>query len=119
MFTAVDNATGPTNFTTAIQAADILISAGDDPDTGMLSMLARRLAQGSEPAAVDVDPTIYDTLTTRPTTPNTNSNGNDRQDPSTRSASSGASCDGPDSDGSESTSGTGLVDLQDVEGVVA
>jgi len=115
LFTAVDNATEPTNFTTAIQAADILISAGDDPDTGMLSMLARRLAQGSEPAAMDVDLTIYDTLTTRPTTPNTNNNGNDRQDPSTNSADSGSDS----GDGSESTSGTGLVDLQDVEGVVA
>ena len=42
----------------------MLITRGDSPDIAMVGMLARRLADNTEPAAVNVDLTIYDTLTT-------------------------------------------------------
>lgn len=112
LFTAVDAATGPTNFTTAIQAADILISRGDDPDTGMLSMLARRLAHGSEPAAVDVDLTIYDTLTTRPNTHENNDSGRDSHD---RGGSDRAGATARGAGAGSVTVDTGVQDLQSVE----
>lgn len=64
LFTAVDAASGPTTFETAIRAATMLITRGDSPDIAMVGMLARRLADNTEPAAVNVDLTIYDTLTT-------------------------------------------------------
>ncbi|UIK87665.1 hypothetical protein [Arthrobacter polaris] len=41
-----------------------LIQRGDTPDMAMLGMLARRLANGTEPAAANVDLSVYDTFTT-------------------------------------------------------
>jgi hypothetical protein len=45
-------------------AADTLIRRGDTPDMAALGMLARRLAHGTEPAAANVDLSVYDTFTT-------------------------------------------------------
>lgn len=64
LLNAVDAASGTTGFDVAIQAADTLIQRGDEPDMAMLGMLARRLADGTEPAAVNVDLSVYDTFTT-------------------------------------------------------
>lgn len=63
LFSAVDAASGTTGFDTAIQAADTLIQRGDEPDMAMLGMLARRLADGTEPPAANVDLSVYDTFT--------------------------------------------------------
>lgn len=64
LFNAVDAASGTTGFHHAIHAADTLIQRGDGPDMAMLGMLARRLADGTEPPAANVDLSVYDTFTT-------------------------------------------------------
>ncbi|WP_411734544.1 IS21 family transposase [Paeniglutamicibacter sp.] len=64
LFNAVDAVSGTTGFDHAIQAADTLIKRGDGPDMAMLGMLARRLADGTEPPAANVDLSVYDTFTT-------------------------------------------------------
>lgn len=64
LLNAVDAAAGATGFTIAVQAADTLIQRGDTPDMAMLGMLARRLSDGTEPAAANVDLSVYDTFTT-------------------------------------------------------
>lgn len=68
LFSAVDAACGTTGFDAAIQAADSLIQRGDEPDMAMLGMLARRLADGTEPPATNVDLSVYDTFTSLDTT---------------------------------------------------
>ncbi|WP_370304180.1 hypothetical protein, partial [Cryobacterium sp. TMS1-13-1] len=47
---------------------DILIQRGDAPDLAALGMLARRLADGTAPAADNVDLSVYDIFTTPGTT---------------------------------------------------
>ena len=64
LFSAVDAASGAAGFDAAIRAADTLIQRGDTPDMAALGMLARRLADGTEPAAANVDLSVYDTFTT-------------------------------------------------------
>ncbi len=64
LLNAVDAATGSAGFDAAMAAADTLIRRGDTPDTAALGMLARRLAHGTEPAAANVDLSVYDTFTT-------------------------------------------------------
>lgn len=59
----LDQAATATSFETAIEAADKLITGGDDPASAGLGMLARRIAQGTEPAAAVVDLGVYDQLT--------------------------------------------------------
>ncbi|WP_434614631.1 IS21 family transposase [Arthrobacter sp. A5] len=68
LLSAVDAASGSAGFDAAMQAADTLIQRGDEPDMAALGMLARRLAHGTEPAAANVDLSIYDTFTTLETT---------------------------------------------------
>src|SRR5699024_4978321 len=57
-----------TDFDTATTAATRLITTGDDPSTAALGMLARRMAQGSEPTAQIVNLAVYDQLTRREAT---------------------------------------------------
>jgi len=68
LLNAVDAASGAAGFDAAVAAADTLIQRGDEPDMAMLGMLARRLADGTEPPAANVDLSIYDTFTTLNTT---------------------------------------------------
>ncbi|MDJ0358202.1 hypothetical protein [Paenarthrobacter sp. PH39-S1] len=63
-FNAVDAAAGSAGFEAAVAAAETLLQRGDAPDMAMLGMLARRLADGTEPAAANVDLSVYDTFTT-------------------------------------------------------
>ena len=64
LLNAVDAASGSAGFDAAIRAADLLIQRGDAPDTAALGMLARRLADGTTPAAENVDLSVYDIFTT-------------------------------------------------------
>jgi hypothetical protein len=64
LLNAVDAASGSAGFDAAMAAADTLIRRGDQPDMAGLGMLARRLAHGTEPAAANVDLSVYDTFTT-------------------------------------------------------
>jgi len=64
LLSAVDAASGSAGFDAAIRAADMLIGRGDAPDTAALSMLARRLADGTTPAVENVDLSVYDIFTT-------------------------------------------------------
>ncbi|MBG0741855.1 IS21 family transposase, partial [Paeniglutamicibacter antarcticus] len=64
LLNAVDAASESAGFDAAIQAAHTLIQRGDTPDMAMLGMLARRLANGTEPPATNVDLSVYDTFTT-------------------------------------------------------
>lgn len=64
LLTAVDAATGSAGFDAAIRAADTLIQRGDAPEMAAVGMLARRLAEGSTPAAENVDLSVYDIFTT-------------------------------------------------------
>ena len=64
LLNAVDAASGSAGFDAAMAAADTLIRRGDQPDMAALGMLARRLAHGTEPAAANVDLSVYDTFTT-------------------------------------------------------
>ena len=58
----IDQAALVTGFDTAIEAAQKLIQVGDDPAGPGLGMLARRMAQGAEPAPAVVDLGVYDQL---------------------------------------------------------
>lgn len=62
LLTALDKASEAAGFETAIQAAGQIIEQGDDPGHETLSMLARRLAEGTEPETGDVDLSVYDRL---------------------------------------------------------
>ena len=64
LLNAVSAAAGSAGFDAAVQAADTLIVRGDAPDIATVGMLARRLANGTEPAAANVDLSVYDTFTT-------------------------------------------------------
>jgi len=64
LLNAVDAASGSAGFDAAMAAADTLIRRGDAPGMAALGMLARRLAHGTEPAAANVDLSVYDTFTT-------------------------------------------------------
>lgn len=64
LLNAVDAAAGAAGFDAAIRAADTLIRRGDAPEISAVGMLARRLAQGGEPAAENVDLSVYDIFTT-------------------------------------------------------
>jgi hypothetical protein len=64
LLNAVDAASGSAGFDAAMAAADTLIRRGDTPDMAALGMLVRRLAHGTEPAAGNVDLSVYDTFTT-------------------------------------------------------
>lgn len=57
-----------TDFESATKAATRLITLGDDPSTATLGMLARRIAQGSEPAGQVVNLGVNDQLTQREAT---------------------------------------------------
>ena len=63
LFNAVDAASTAAGFDAAVAAADTLIQRGDAPEMAMLGMLARRLADGTEPSAANVDLSVYDTFT--------------------------------------------------------
>lgn len=65
LLVALDAATRSVGFDVALSAADTLIQRGQHPDMAALGMLARRLAQGTEPAPANVDLSVYDTSTTR------------------------------------------------------
>ena len=64
LLSAVDAAAGSAGFDASMLAADTLIGRGDAPDMAALGMVARRLADGTEPAAANVDLSVYDTFTT-------------------------------------------------------
>lgn len=64
LLNAVDAASGAAGVEAAVAAADTLIQRGDEPDMAMLGTLARRLADGTEPPAANVDLSVYDTFTT-------------------------------------------------------
>ena len=64
LFNAVDAASGSAGFDAAVHAADTLLRRGDAPDIAMVGMLSRRLADGTEPVAANVDLSVYDTFTT-------------------------------------------------------
>ena len=59
----MDAASTAAGFDAAVAAADTLIQRGDAPEMAMLGMLARRLADGIEPSAANVDLSVYDTFT--------------------------------------------------------
>ncbi|WP_449373270.1 IS21 family transposase [Arthrobacter psychrolactophilus] len=63
-FTALEEASAATEFTTAINAAEQLVTNGNDPSGATLGMLARRIAQGSEFEAGVVNLAVYDELFT-------------------------------------------------------
>lgn len=63
-FARLDSTVQATSFEAAIAAADRLIRANDDPAGPALPMLARRLDQGSEPAATNADLSVYNRFTT-------------------------------------------------------
>lgn len=58
----IDQAAAVTDFPTAVEAAQKLLSLGDDPAGPGLGMLARRMAQGAEPVPAVVDLGVYDQL---------------------------------------------------------
>lgn len=60
LLAGIDQASTATSFTSAVDAAERLISLGQDPAGPGLGMLARRLAGGSQPADTGVDLTVYD-----------------------------------------------------------
>lgn len=68
LLNSVDAASSVAGFDAAVAAADTLIQRGDAPDMAMVGMLARRLADGTEPEATNVDLSVYDTFTTLNTT---------------------------------------------------
>jgi len=68
LFASLHEAAQATDFDTATTAATRLITTGDDPSGAALGMLARRMAQGSEPVASVVDLGVYDQLTRREVT---------------------------------------------------
>ena len=52
------------NLTARRSIAELLIQRGDAPDTAALGVLGRRLADGTTPAAENVDLSVYDIFTT-------------------------------------------------------
>lgn len=68
LFEGSHEAAQATDFATATTAATRLITTGDDPSSAALGMLARRLAQGSEPTGTVVDLDVYDQLAQREVT---------------------------------------------------
>ena len=62
LLTALDKASEAAGFETAVQAAEQIIEQGDDPGHETLGMLARRLAEGTEPETGNVDLSVYDRL---------------------------------------------------------
>lgn len=68
LLVGLHQASDATNFETATKAATRLITIGDDPSTPALGMLARRMAQGAEPAGHVVNLDVYDQLTRREAT---------------------------------------------------
>ncbi|BAC18054.1 hypothetical protein HMPREF0290_0612 [Corynebacterium efficiens YS-314] len=60
LLAGIDQASTATSFTSAVDAAERLISLGQDPAGPGLGMLARRLAGGSQPVDTGVDLTVYD-----------------------------------------------------------
>ena len=68
LFESLHEAAQATDFATATSAATQIITTGDDPGHGALGMLARRMAQGSEPTASVIDLGVYDQLTRREAT---------------------------------------------------
>src|SRR5699024_7144817 len=65
LFAGLHQAAEATDLVTAVTAATRLITTGDDPSQAGLGMLARRMAQGSEPAATVVNLGVYDQFTRR------------------------------------------------------
>lgn len=63
-FTALEEASCATEFATAVDAAEQLVTGGGDPSGPTLGMLARRIAQGTEFEAGIVDLSVYDQLFT-------------------------------------------------------
>lgn len=63
-FSALEEASTATGFLTALDAADQLVTDGNDPSGPTLGMLARRIAQGTEFEAGIVDLAVYDQLFT-------------------------------------------------------
>lgn len=68
LLVGLHQAADATDFDTATKAATRLITIGDDPSTPALGMLARRMAQGSEPTGEVVNLGVYDQLTRREAT---------------------------------------------------
>lgn len=68
LLVGLHQAADATDFDTATKAATRLITIGDDPSTPALGMLARRMAQGSEPSLEVVNLGVYDQLTRREAT---------------------------------------------------
>src|SRR5699024_12676388 len=68
LLVGLHQAADATDFDTATKAATRLITIGDDPSTPALGMLARRMAQGSEPSLEVVNLGVYDQLTRRQAT---------------------------------------------------
>jgi transposase len=64
LLSAVDAAARSTGFDAAVRAAEVLLGRGDAPEMAAVGMLARRLADGTEPAAANVDLSVYDTFVT-------------------------------------------------------
>ena len=64
LLSAVDAAAGTAGFENAVHAAQTIINRGDTPDMAALGMVARRLADGTEPVTENVDLSVYDTLIT-------------------------------------------------------
>ncbi|GAA2038344.1 IS21 family transposase [Yaniella flava] len=67
-FTGLAAAAQATDFDTATTAATTLITTGDTPSSAALGMLARRMAQGSQPTTTVVNLDVYDQLTDRKAT---------------------------------------------------
>lgn len=67
LLSALDAASEATSFDTAVQAATQIIELGDDPGRAAVSMLARRLAEGTDPQPGVADLEVYDRLFAVPT----------------------------------------------------
>jgi len=62
MLAAINAACGPAGFVNALAAAEIVIGNTERVEPAAIGMLARRLAQGAEPAAGLADLAVYDDL---------------------------------------------------------
>ncbi len=62
LLNAVEAASGPAGFDSAIQAAETLIRHDGTPEPAALGMLARRIAHDTEPEGAGVDLGVYDNL---------------------------------------------------------
>ncbi len=65
MLAGINQASTATSFPNAIAACEQLIAVGQDPTGPGLGMLARRIAQGTEPSTPEVDLSVYDLLPAR------------------------------------------------------